>query len=352
MRAREFVIEGGWTTGDNPGIKAKVVKTGIQAVERFLKDFNPWLEPQGLGPVQVGHPTGSAAYHELDDPEHTVYGDMDLQVIIPDRHEYDNMTSGQLQGRWGALISSFIAQANLPYIDQAESTGSQPMFILPDGSKVQVDIMPHPVKTAEWGRFRATGEHGLKGLLNGNIFATMSEMIPINLQHKGMQYKSINGKKVNYGKTLKGYELNTITTDIKRWILDLFLHEAKAMGIDNPKLDPLLQANPGVDVDNVNVERLVNGVKGFAKSCELNGMFGQGDLEQYTTADDFLQQFVANYVNKSQHAISAPKRDKASTPDSQARAVKDRTALSNGLEYVKKLFSGEILGQRYRDTQK
>lgn len=352
MRIKELISEGGWTTGDNPGIKAKVVKQGIAAVQNFLKDFNPWLKPQGLGPIKVGHPTGSAAYHELDDPENTIYGDMDLQVIVPDLPEYDDMTSGQLQGRWGALINKFIQDSNLSYIDKAESRGSQPMFILPDGNKVQVDIMPHPEKTAEWGRYRATGEHGLKGLLNGNIFATMSELVPVNLQHKGIQYKTINGKKVNYGKTLKGYQLHTIGTDIKRWVLDIFMHEANELGIQNPKIDPLLKANPGVDTMNVNVERLVNGVKGFARSCELNGMFGKGDLERFSSADDFIKQFTHHYVDKSQHAITAPKRDKASTPASQARAVKDREALSNGLAYVQKLFSGEVSNQRYTDYKK
>ena len=349
MKIIEVIKEGGWTTGDNPGIKAKVVKHGIKAVEHFLKDFNPWLEQQGLGPVQVGAPTGSAAYHQLDDPENTIYGDMDLQVIIPDDPEYDNLTSGQVQGRWGALIDKFIQSHNLPYIDKAESKGSQPMFVLTSGEKLQVDIMPHPAKTAEWGRYRATGEHGLKGLLNGNIFATMSELIPVNLQHKGIQYKTVNGKKVSYGKTLKGYELHTIGSDVKRWILDIFMHEAHELGIKNPKIDPLLKANPGVDINNVNVERQVNGIKGFARSCELNGMFGHGDLERFASADDFVQQFAHHYVEKSQHAISAPKRDKASTAASQARAVKDRQALGNGLEYVKKLFSGEVVGQRYRD---
>jgi hypothetical protein len=349
MKIRELLVEGGWTTGDNPGIKAKVVKQGIAAVQNFLKDFNPWLKQQGLGPMKVGHPTGSAAYHEIDDPENTIYGDMDLQVIIPDLPEYDDMTSGQVQGRWGALINKFIQDSDLPYIDKSESRGAQPMFILGDGNKVQVDIMPHPEKTAEWGRYRATGEHGLKGLLNGNIFATMSELIPVNLQHKGIQYKTVNGKKVNYGKTLKNYNLHTVGQDIKRWILDIFLHEAEELGIQNPKIDPLLKNNPGVDTMNVNVERLVNGVKGFAQSCELNGMFGQGDLERFSSADDFINQFTSSYVEKSQHAITAPKRDKASTDASQARAVKDREALSAGLEYVKKLFSGEVLGQRYKD---
>jgi hypothetical protein len=82
-------------------------------------------------------------------------------------------------------------------------------------------------------------------------------------------------------------------------------------------------------------------------------MFGQGNLERFNSADDFLSQFLNHYVEKSQHAITAPKRDKASTPASQARAVKDREALSRGLEYVKSLFTGSENNQpRYRDWKK
>ena len=83
----------------------------------------------------------------------------------------------------------------------------------------------------------------------------------------------------------------------------------------------------------------------------MNDMFGKGDLAAFSSANDFLYQFISHYVDKSEHAISAPKRDKASTPASQARAVKDREALTKGLEYVKKLFSGEVFGQRYKDYQ-
>jgi gamma-glutamylcyclotransferase (GGCT)/AIG2-like uncharacterized protein YtfP len=343
-----LVNEGGWTTGDNPGIQAKIVKHGITAVERFLKDFNSYIKKFDYEPIKVGPPTGSAAYHELDDPENTIYGDMDIQLIIPDRPEYDAMTSAQLQGKWSRMIDEFMQTHELPYIDKAESSGVQPMFILGDNSKVQVDLMLHPEKTAEWGRYRTTGEHGLKGLLNGNIFAIMGEMLPINFQHRGAQYKSIAGKKVPY-KILKGYTLNTLTKDIKRWILDVFLHEAKDIGIKNPKIDPLLQNNPGVDINNVNIERQINGIKGFAKSCELNKMFGKGDLAPYSSAEDFLNKFVANYVEKAGYAITAKKRDKASTPASLARAEKDREALRKGLAYVEKLFSGEVQGKKYKD---
>jgi len=348
MRIREIINEGGWTTGDNPGVKARVVKQGLAVAQQFLNDFNEWLKPQGLGPVKMGHPTGSSAYHERDDAE-TIYGDMDLQIIVPDSPDDEQMTSGQRQGRWGKLIDTFIQQSDLDYVDKTESRGAQPMFRLGPNDKVQIDLMPHPGAYSEWGRFRATGEHGLKGLLNGNIFATLSEMSPVNLQHSGIQYKTVGGKKVSYGKTLKGYELHTVGKDIKRFILDIFLHEAEEMGVENPRIDPLLKANPGVQTMDVRVETLVNGVKGLARSFEMNQMYGQGDLEAYSSADDFLRQFVDHYVNKSGHAISAPKRDKASTPASQARAVKDREALSKGLEYVQKLFSGEVAGQRYTD---
>ena len=354
MKILEIIQEGGWTTGDNPGIKPSAVKVGIELVKKFLSDFNPWLESQGvdavrgIGKVTPGHPTGSAAYHDKD-PETVTYGDMDMQIIIPDYPEYDNLTSGQVQGRWATLIDKFIQSSNLPYIEKSESRGGQPMFKLPDGSKMQVDLMPHPVKTAEWGRFRATGEHGLKGLLNGNIFAVMSELLPFNLQHKGIQYKTINGQKVNYSKTLKGYDLHTVGTDIKRWILDIFLQLARDQRIENPIIDPLLKSNPGVNVNDVKTERLVNGIKGFAASCDHNKMWGNGDLKDFQSGQDFLNKFIENYKLKAEHAIANKKRDKATTADSQARAQHDREAFAQGLDYILKLFGGHISNKSYKD---
>ena len=68
MHIFDIVKEGGWDTTVTQGtvIHPAVVKTVLSIVQQFVTDFNAWLEPKSLGPVQIGRPTGSGAYHEQD----------------------------------------------------------------------------------------------------------------------------------------------------------------------------------------------------------------------------------------------------------------------------------------------
>lgn len=82
----------------------------------------------------------------------------------------------------------------------------------------------------------------------------------------------------------------------------------------------------------------MNAVKGFARSVELNGMFGNGDFANFDSAEDFLNKFLARYEEKAQIDIAGKKRDKAQTPDAIARANADREKIQKGLDMVKGLF--------------
>lgn len=130
----------------------------------------------------------------------------------------------------------------------------------------------------------------------------------------------------------------TVTTNPETFILDLFKYEAKEQRINKPKVDPLLKQFPGNDVNNVKISTLVNGVRGFARSCELNDMFGSGDLAQFSSASDFLDKFLARYEEKAMIDVNGKKRDKAQTPDAIARANSDREKILSGLEMVKGYF--------------
>ena len=141
-----------------------------------------------------------------------------------------------------------------------------------------------------------------------------------------------------FATTRKDYEMVTLSTDIENFVMDIFRHEAHAQNITRGKIDPLLKQYPGSKLDEVKIANLVNAVKGFARSCELNGMFGQGDLANYTSAQDFLGKFWQVYEGKAMKDINAKKRDKAETPQAIARAEEDKKKVEQGLEYVRKLF--------------
>jgi hypothetical protein len=99
-----------------------------------------------------------------------------------------------------------------------------------------------------------------------------------------------------------------------------------------------LIANPGTDINNVKISVMANGIKGLAKSFEDNNMFGQGDLAKFSSASDFLSQWIERYEEKAMLDVNAKKRDKATTPEAKARAESDRQKVLSGLDMVKGLF--------------
>ena len=182
-----------------------------------------------------------------------------------------------------------------------------------------------------------TPERGVKGLLTGNMYSVLGELLDLSIQHAGVQLKVVDGKHVPFSKQ-KDTQVITITTNPETFIYDIFMYEAKQLGIKNPKISPLLKQYPGNDINDVKISKLVNGVKGFAESCDMNDMFTQGDLGGFLSGDDFLQKFLQRYEEKAQIDIAGKKRDKATTPEAQARAEQDRQKIQQGLDMVKGLF--------------
>jgi hypothetical protein len=100
----------------------------------------------------------------------------------------------------------------------------------------------------------------------------------------------------------------------------------------------MLTQFPGNKVDDVKISHLANAVKGFAKSADANEMFGKGDLADFSSSSDFLDKFLQRYEAKAMEDVNSKKRDKAETPEAQARADQDRKKILQGLEMVKELF--------------
>lgn len=342
MRIREILREGGWTTTVTQGtvIHPSTVKKALAIMSRFVNDFNDYNKSSGLPPVKIGHPTGSSAYHDVD-PEEKVYGDIDLQIIVPETEELEKLSTGQRQYYWGKKFGEFVAKAKPDYV-HPESTPGHPIIQVDKDAWVQIDMMPHPERLATWGRYRATPERGVKGMLNGNMFAVLGEMLMLNLQHSGVQYKEKDGQRVPYAATKKDFELKTITTNVETFVKDIFDHEYRSITGKDPKtakIDPMLAKHPGSDLKEVKISNLVNAVKGLARSFEINKMYGKGMLKDYSNAGDFLNRFVDIYTAKANGAINAAKRDKAETPEAKARAEADKKAIAQGLEMVQQLFA-------------
>ena len=335
MRAFEFLREGGWDSTVTQGtvIGPGTVKQALSVVQQFTQDFNRYLQDRGLGPVEMGRPTGSSAYHDVD-AEDKVYGDIDLQMIGP---EEEGQSIGQFNGYWNKLAADFVQQHKPAYVHPEESKPGHPIIAIGNDQYVQVDFMWHPERLSHWGAARVTPERGVKGSLMGNMFSVLGELLDMSIQHAGVQLKVVDGQRVPFSKQ-KNTETVTVSTDPNKFILDIFKYELKQLGVEQPVVSPLLQKNSGIDVDNVKIASMVAGVKGLAASFEANGMFGQGNLQAFSSADDFLTKFLQRYQEKAEIDINSKKRDKAQTPDAVARAEADRQKVLSGLEMVKGLF--------------
>ena len=248
------------------------------------------------------------------------------------------MTNAQFTSFWNDLADNFAKSGKVNYIDTSESKPGHPIFQVGNDQYVQVDFMWHPTELADWGAARVTPERGVKGLLMGNMFSVLGELLNMSIQHAGVQLKTVNGQQVSFSKQ-KDIKVETLSTNPRTFVYDIFnyLHQ-QITGSPAKQVDPLLKQYPGNNVDDVKIATMVNSVKGFAQSCELAGLFGQGALQNFSSAEDFLNKFVARYDEKAQIDIAGKKRDKATTPEAIARANADRDKIQKGLDMVKGLF--------------
>ena len=136
--------------------------------------------------------------------------------------------------------------------------------------------------------------------------------------------------------------VKTISTDPRSFIYDIFMNEYEQITGQEPgtaKVDPLLDKFRGNDPSDVKISKLINAVKGLARSFQINGMYGKKDLAGFGDAHDFLNKFVQRYEEKAMTDVNAKKRDKAETPEAKARAEADRQKVLSGLDTVKGLFN-------------
>jgi len=336
-RKERELREGGW---DDPVtqstvIRPSTVRAALVVMQRFVQEFNQWLAQRDHPGIELGYPTGSSAHHGQD-PEEKIYGDIDLQIVVPEVPETQGRNTSQQQGYWNRLSDQWIREQKPTYVHVNSKPGHPLIQVAPD-AWVQVDLMAHPTHLAQWGRYRVTPERGTKGLLYGNLISVLGELLDLSIQHAGVQYKERDGQRMPFSRTMKNYELRTVSTDISNFVRDIFDHEYElttGRPAKTAKIDPLLADNPGVDTEDPNIPRLARAIQGLARSFELNGMYGQGSLSQYQSPQQFLQVFLDRYTAKSAEAAGAAKFGKAATPDARARAERDKQAIAQGTQRV------------------
>jgi hypothetical protein len=248
-------------------------------------------------------------------------------------------THNQFTSFWNSAADQFVKETQPAYVDMSESKPGHPIFQISQNEFVQIDFMWHPGRLERWGATRVTPERGMKGLLYGNMFSVLGELLDMSIQHAGVQLKVIDGAHVPFSKQ-KGTEVVTVTTNPETFLLDILKYEAEQQGVPHPIIDPRLRRYKGVSLEDVKIQYLVQGVKGLANSFAANMMYGEGDLAKFADSQDFLSKFLQRYEEKAMEDVNAKKREKAQTPQAIARAEADKQKVLSGLATVKGYFNG------------
>ena len=360
MRIRELLQEGGWDSvvTQNTTITPAVVPKIIKVIQRFVDGFNAYAETKNWPNIKIGRPTGSSSHWQTDlkTSPATAYGDVDLQIEVPVLDEYRNAPYSQLQNYWYAKWQEFIERTSPEYIhpdtirqnEKGKSHfGGHLIVDISDKSNgslySQVDLMPHanPV----WGRARVTPERGIKGLLHGNMFSVLGELLDYSIQHAGVQYKERDHRRANFTTTRSNYVLKTLTDNPHTFLRDIFNNEFREQHTSKePKIDPLLKQHPGISAtietnpSSASIKDLIAGIHGLAHSFASNNLYGQGHLSKFTSSEQFLSDFWNRYEAKALSDIASRKRDKAASPVAVEKAEVDRNKIRSGLERVRALW--------------
>lgn len=334
--------EGGWSDVVTQGtvITPEVVKKALSVVAKFTTDFNNWLSSQNQPTVKMGNPLGSTAWHARDSSDAT-YGDIDLQMIAPVQDESQSVS--QLASQWNTLADKFVADVNPSYVyDQGKPSAGHIIFQISQDQYVQVDMIWTPAHLAKWAQYRMTPAHKVKGAMYGNLFSTLGEIMHISIQGSGAQIKIKDGEALPFAKSRKYDALETLSSDIERFGLDILVELYKKIfpgeSVANIKVSPLLKATPGIDPDNITAMKLVNLIKGLAQSFEDNQMYGRFNLKTIKNANDFIRNFQEHYLKKLEVAVNATKFDKAASPEAQAKATETKNKMITHGNAIMKMF--------------
>jgi hypothetical protein len=331
----EDISEGGWTDTITQQTKLtpNVVRAALGTTQTFINGFNRYLERDDLGgPVRMGPPTGSSAYYNVDDPGKE-YGDIDLSMIAPDE---EGMTVNQLSAKYNRLMDQFISDQKPDVIhNQGKPAGGHPIFNIGDDAKVQIDMLWTGAKMSDWSRWRVTPERGVKGLVYGNMYSSLGEVLGMSIQLAGVQLKTINDSPVPFSNR-KGTELHTLSTDISTFGVDILKAVYKQVNgtLDNITIDPVLLRNPGLKKQEVKISDLALTIKGLASSFTLNDLYGKFILANYNTEQELLAAFLTQINKKADVARNAPKFNKASTPAELDRVKSIQDQISKGMLIV------------------
>jgi hypothetical protein len=336
MRYKSLLREGGWATTatQNTQIKPVTIQHTMHMLRELVTQFNMWLTQNypDVGQVQVTTPTGSGYYHLTDHPDKE-YGDIDVQMLAenPWKQGHASYTAN-----WNSLWDVWAKQTQPEELDHELGKPGHPFLKVPDHGLVQVDFMWQEPEKQLWGLVRSVPPPGIKGLIHGNMFSVLAQIMGMSMQYGGVQVKTQHGEPVSFSKQ-KDVTLHTITHDPHRMFWDL-LEFVSGKPVSQLHMNGLIQNTPGIRLPRTDVVDMIEGIKGLAQAFEDNQLFGTKYLRSYQNAQEFLNAFWKLYEKKAQDELTNPKRLKAETPAAKERAARDIASIKKGLTHVQTIW--------------
>ncbi len=306
MRAKEFILEGGWASTLTQGthITPALVDIVVQSLPAFEQALNTFLKAKDLPPVKIGTPVGSTTYYKKDlaqNPQRE-YGDIDVNFFVP---RLPNMSDNTNEQTYSSAIKEF-CDSNPNY-----STNNGTNVIIKVGSEyVQVDFVTAYYENEQWSR--ALGpEYNVKGVLSASLYSSLAEALNLSFGGRGVQVKLQNGIPVSFKQT-KDTELKTVTNNPDTWAVDI----AKFLGAST--ISARLAKYPGMG-DEIKTSNTINSIVGIAESL------GRPEL---------IEQVKAIYISKISKAVNSSKFDKAETPAAKKKAEDTKALLTREAQRI------------------
>jgi len=335
---------GGWATTKTQGTKITpaVLQEAIGVLENIFDDFNQWAQAHGFDSLTVVGPGGSGVYFkkDLEENPEKAYGDVDILVMYPLNEPQGRRAEIDTLKKYNGLFLQWLAKTTRPDLDKEEtsaiSDGTLKLVINLKDGPVQVDIISTFNYSSDWAKARYTPIRGIKGFVVGFLYQAFGNALDVSVTDRGVVAKIKGGDLVN-PLLRKGVEERIVTRDFNRFLAQLaeFTDEFTRGEKRAVQLDQYLQQHPGIDVTDLSLEQICNGILGFARTLEQNGTF-ELPKSKYTNSQEFLQAVVDIYKIKIDKHTSSSKYNKAETDLAHQQRAKVMSDAETAFEYVSK----------------
>ena len=335
---------GGWATTKTQGTKITpaVLQEAIGVLKNIFDDFNQWAQAHGFDSLTVVGPGGSGVYFKKDLAENPdkAYGDVDILVMYPLTEPQGRQAEIDTLKKYNGLFLQWLAKTTRPDLDKEEtsaiSDGTLKLVINLKDGPVQVDIISTFNYSSDWAKARYTPIRGIKGFVVGFLYQAFGNALDVSVTDRGVVAKIKGGDLVN-PLLRKGVEERIVTRDFNRFLAQLaeFTDEFTRGEKRAVQLDQYLQQHPGIDVTDLSLEQICNGILGFARTLEQNGTF-ELPKSKYKNSQEFLQEVVDIYKIKIDKHTSSSKYNKAETDLAHQQRAKVMSDAETAFEYVSK----------------